>query len=143
MNLLNNTLKFTTKNHITVNINHHNDNHNKPHLMIAISDNNININEQTLAQLFESFAQDNSNTTHHYGNNDLKLTINKELIKIMNDRIKMQNTLNQNTHFTFNIPLLAKQETPNELNRLLAEHTTLLTSLDNLNLNTINHLLEH
>lgn len=141
MNLLSNALKFTAEGHVAVSVSRRSDSHGRPHLVIAVSDSGIGISEQALAQLFESFAQGDSSTTRRYGGSGLGLAISKELVEMMGGRIEVQSTLGQGTRFAFDMPLLAEQETPDELSRLLAGRTALLASLDGLGLDAMSRLL--
>lgn len=141
MNLLSNALKFTAEGHVAVSFSRRSDSHGRPHLVIAVSDSGIGISEQALAQLFESFAQGDSSTTRRYGGSGLGLAISKELVEMMGGRIEVQSTLGQGTRFAFDMPLLAEQETPDELSRLLTGRTVLLASLDGLGLDAMSRLL--
>ncbi|MGQ7957334.1 7TM diverse intracellular signaling domain-containing protein [Pseudomonas sp. SP16.1] len=141
MNLLSNALKFTAEGHVAIGVSRRSDSHGRPHLVFAVSDSGIGINEQALAQLFESFAQGDSSTTRRYGGSGLGLAISKELVEMMGGRIEVQSTPGQGTRFAFDIPLLDETDQPDPLTQLVAGRTVLLASLDGLGLDAASRLL--
>ena len=141
MNLLSNALKFTADGHVAVNVRLRNDSQGDPHLVFAVSDSGIGINDQALAQLFESFAQGDSSTTRRYGGSGLGLAISKELVEMMGGHIEVQSTPGQGTRFAFDIPLASTDAAPDPLRHLLNGHTALLTSLDGMGLDALSRLL--
>ncbi|MEX6502177.1 hybrid sensor histidine kinase/response regulator [Pseudomonas zhanjiangensis] len=141
MNLISNALKFTAEGHVAVNVCRRSDSHGAPHLIFAVSDSGIGIDEQALAQLFESFSQGDSSTTRRYGGSGLGLAISKELVELMGGRIEVQSTPGHGTRFAFDIPLARAANEDEPLNDLLRGRPALLTSLDGLGLDALSRLL--
>ena len=141
MNLLSNALKFTAEGHVSLNVSRRSDSQGNPHLIFAISDSGIGISDQSLTQLFESFAQGDSSTTRRYGGSGLGLAISKELVEMMGGRIEVQSTPGQGTRFAFDIPQTSEEQPADPLCELLKGRTALLTSLDGLGLDALSRLL--
>ncbi len=89
LNLVGNAVKFTDKGHIKLaanNIYKTND-RTKADLTITIEDTGIGIPRQEQEDIFESFRQQDGQSTRKYGGTGLGLSISKRLIEMMNGRI--------------------------------------------------------
>jgi signal transduction histidine kinase len=141
LNLLSNALKFTAVGHVALNVSRRSDAEGQLHLVFAVSDSGIGINDQALDKLFESFAQGDSSTTRRYGGSGLGLAISKELVEMMGGRIEVQSTPNQGSRFVFSVPNAIKSLASDPLYELLKGRTALLSSLDGLGLDALSRLL--
>jgi len=141
MNLLSNALKFTAEGYVSVSVSRRSDSHGNPHLLFAVSDSGIGIDQHGQSQLFESFAQVDSSTTRRYGGSGLGLAISKELVEMMGGGIEVQSTPGQGTRFSFNVPLSETSEAVDPLDELLRGRTALLGSLDSQGLDALSRLL--
>lgn len=140
MNLLGNALKFTQEGHVALTLSRRSDSQGQLHLVFAISDSGIGIRDDSLTQLFKSFAQGDSSTTRRYGGSGLGLAISKELVEMMGGRIEVQSTPGQGSRFAFDIPL-RPGIAGDDLSALLENRTALLCSLDGQGLDCLGHLL--
>jgi signal transduction histidine kinase/CheY-like chemotaxis protein len=141
MNLLSNALKFTQQGHVTLTISRRSDSQGQLHLVFAVSDSGIGIGDDSLTQLFKSFAQGDSSTTRRYGGSGLGLAISKELVEMMGGRIEVQSTPGQGSRFAFDMALHPAADTHDELAELLDNRIALLCSLDGQGLDCLGHLL--
>ncbi|WP_137971680.1 hybrid sensor histidine kinase/response regulator [Pseudomonas sp. F(2018)] len=141
MNLLGNALKFTQEGHVALTLSRRSDSQGQQHLVFAVSDSGIGIHDDSLAQLFKSFAQGDSSTTRRYGGSGLGLAISKELVEMMGGRIEVQSTPGQGSRFAFDIPLCAATAGEDDLATLLENRIALLCSLDGQGLDCLGHLL--
>jgi hypothetical protein len=100
-NLTSNSIKFTDKGGIKINIQliAKRDNVNK--IKVEISDTGIGISEQNKKVLFESFSQVDNSSTKSYGGTGLGLAISKELCKMMNGNIGVETKLGEGSTFWF------------------------------------------
>src|SRR5690606_35799513 len=105
LNLLNNALKFTEHGCVMLEVGVQGP-ADAPRLLFSISDSGIGMREETIAQLFVSFAQGDSSTTRRYGGSGLGLVISKELVEMMGGRIEVQSTPGQGSCFSGDLPLL-------------------------------------
>lgn len=141
MNLLGNALKFTQEGQVTLSISRRSDGLGQLYLVFAISDSGIGIRDDSLTQLFRSFAQGDSSTTRRYGGSGLGLAISKELVEMMGGRIEVQSTPGLGSRFTFDMPLRPAAEARDELVELLSSRSALLCSLDGQGLDCVGNLL--
>lgn len=141
MNLLGNALKFTQEGHVALTVSRRGDSQGRLHLVFAVSDSGIGIRDDSLTQLFKSFAQGDSSTTRRYGGSGLGLAISKELVEMMGGRIEVQSTPGQGSRFAFDIPLSDGVVPRDELTALLESRTALICSMDSQGLDCLSHLL--
>ncbi|MGR6874470.1 response regulator [Pseudomonas sp. HK3] len=104
LNLVSNSLKFTSKGGIHIDVHCLNCNGNIQ-LEFRIIDTGIGIPENKLNSLFEAFTQVDSSTTRKYGGTGLGLQITKRLIELMGGKIHVESQLNEGSTFIFNIVL--------------------------------------
>jgi signal transduction histidine kinase len=104
LNLVSNSLKFTTQGGIHIDIHCLNANGNIQ-LEFRIIDTGIGIPKDKLNSLFEAFTQVDSSTTRKYGGTGLGLQITKRLIELMGGSIHVESELNEGSTFIFNIVL--------------------------------------
>ena len=104
LNLVSNSLKFTTQGGIHIDIHCLSANGNIQ-LEFRIIDTGIGIPKDKLNSLFEAFTQVDSSTTRKYGGTGLGLQITKRLIELMGGSIHVESELNEGSTFIFNIIL--------------------------------------
>ncbi len=103
LNLLNNSVKYTKKGTIALNIsNKRNDDIST--LIIKVQDTGIGIKKEDYDKLFEKFARLDLDKNQTIEGTGLGLLITKELINIMNGKITFESTYNVGTEFTVTIP---------------------------------------
>ncbi|MFY0642473.1 MAG: response regulator [Bermanella sp.] len=104
LNLVSNSLKFTTQGGIHIDIHCLNAN-GSIQLEFRIIDTGIGIPKDKLNSLFEAFTQVDSSTTRKYGGTGLGLQITKRLIELMGGSIHVESELNKGSTFIFSIVL--------------------------------------
>jgi len=74
-------------------------------LRVTVSDTGIGIAPQTLASLFEPFAQADSSTSRRYGGTGLGLVISRQLVEMMGGQIDVRSAPQQGSDFSFTVRL--------------------------------------
>jgi signal transduction histidine kinase/response regulator of citrate/malate metabolism len=94
LNLIGNAVKFTESGYIKLSANkiYTEDEHSKVDLIIAVEDSGIGIPADQQALIFESFRQQDGQSTRQYGGTGLGLAITKRLIEMMNGQISVKST---------------------------------------------------
>ncbi|TGK02513.1 response regulator [Leptospira selangorensis] len=105
-NLLSNSLKFTEKGKISLEIRP--DGYQK--ILISVSDTGIGIPEEKQMSIFEAFQQADGSTSRKYGGTGLGLSISRELAKILGGHISLESKVNQGSVFSLLLPLEMKPE---------------------------------
>jgi len=101
VNLIGNSLKFTTSGEVVLHVTQELDSAQEPVLHLAVRDTGIGIASDKLASIFEAFSQEDSSTTRKYGGTGLGLTICARLVEAMGGRIWVESTLGQGSIFHF------------------------------------------
>ncbi|GAB6178341.1 hypothetical protein JCM16814_32320 [Desulfobaculum senezii] len=104
LNLVSNAIKFTAHGDILLRVRHtmHND---RLRIDVSVSDTGIGIAPDRIAHIFESFEQENTSTSRHYGGSGLGLAITAQLTKLMGGSIGVTSTQGKGSTFSFNILL--------------------------------------
>jgi PAS domain S-box-containing protein len=100
-NLIGNAVKFTDEGHIRITVITvvNTKNPNKIDLQIAIEDTGIGIQPDQQESIFESFVQQDGQSTRMYGGTGLGLAISKNLIEMMNGQIKVTSSVGKGSVF--------------------------------------------
>lgn len=138
INLISNSIKFTEKGHIKLEISLDKLTKNNASIVFEISDTGIGISEDKQDKIFSEFEQANKETTRLYGGTGLGLSIVKRLIELQHGSIKLESKEGEGTKISFTISFALnekrpKQEIQTELksNNLNLEHTKILLVEDN------------
>lgn len=102
-NLLGNSVKFTEKGYVRLDIETIFEQHNTIELKFSIKDTGSGIQESKLESIFESFSQASSDTTRKYGGTGLGLTISRHLINLQGGNIGVSSKLNEGSTFYFSL----------------------------------------
>ena len=100
-NLTSNSIKFTDKGSVSINLSLENKNGNLNKIKVEIADTGIGISEDNLQKLFNYFSQVDNSSTKSYGGTGLGLAISKELCKMMNGDIGVKTALGEGSTFWF------------------------------------------
>ena len=101
LNLIGNAIKFTDSGYIKLCANkiHTEDAHSKVDLIIAVEDSGIGIPAEQQALIFESFRQQDGQSTRKYGGTGLGLAITKRLVEMMNGHILVESSPGKGSRF--------------------------------------------
>lgn len=99
-NLLSNSLKFTDKGHIHLQVQSVD---NGKQLQFSVKDTGIGMNEKQCAELFKPFSQVDDSSSRRYGGAGLGLSICKNLVELMGGRIWVESIPNQGSSFHFTV----------------------------------------
>lgn len=106
INLLGNSLKFTSKGKIDLLVQgDHIEQNGDFQLHVEVRDTGIGLPEGNTEKLFAAFTQADMSSTRRYGGTGLGLAISQELVKLMNGRIWCKNNQPNGCSFFFTIKL--------------------------------------
>jgi PAS domain S-box-containing protein len=112
-NLIDNSLKFTEKGFVGVDVELKKDDSTLPGtLLFKISDTGIGINPTYQAKVFSSFSQADSSHSRKFGGTGLGLSISKSLVELMGGKIWFESVPDRGTSFYFTLPLVQKKAHP-------------------------------
>lgn len=100
INLIGNSLKFTEKGSIDVEVRRENNN-----VKFSVADTGIGIAKKDFGKVFKRFSQLESAYTRKVGGTGLGLSICKEMIKAMNGDIWFESRLGKGSKFSFLLPI--------------------------------------
>ena len=104
INLAGNSLKFTEKGEIAINVKILKREDEKVSLHFTVKDTGIGIPKEKQAKIFESFSQVDSSTTRKYGGTGLGLSICKQLAEQMGGKIWVESEVSKGSTFHFTLP---------------------------------------
>lgn len=116
INLLSNSIKFTTKGHIKINVVLEKESFDLSYLHFEVEDSGIGLTLEQVKRIFEPFEQADSSISREYGGTGLGLTICQNIVKAMGGHaIEVFSRPNEQTTFYFNLPLMHPSEEEIEL----------------------------
>ncbi|NQU44705.1 response regulator, partial [bacterium] len=95
LNLVGNSLKFTTEGEIVLHISVESRSEDSVQLLVAVSDTGIGVSEDKRGLIFESFAQADGSTTRRFGGTGLGLAISRQLAEMMGGRIWVESPVSE------------------------------------------------
>jgi signal transduction histidine kinase/CheY-like chemotaxis protein len=107
LNLLGNSLKFTDKGTVSIEVSPIDDPNNTAtqRIRFEVKDSGIGMPEAVRARLFEKFSQADSSISRRFGGTGLGLAISKQLVDLMGGRIWVESTPGTGSTFSFEIAL--------------------------------------
>jgi len=100
LNLIGNAVKFTDKGYIKLSVHKvFTEKEGCLDLIIAVEDTGIGIPKLQQARMFESFTQQDGQSTRQYGGTGLGLAITKRLVEMMNGKITLRSTVGKGSVF--------------------------------------------
>ena len=102
-NLLSNACKFTSVGKISLEVVKTAQEGNRIELFFLVLDTGIGIDKEGQDKLFKSFSQVDASISRRYGGTGLGLNISKQLVEMMDGKIRVQSELHKGTMFSFHI----------------------------------------
>jgi PAS domain S-box-containing protein len=110
INLAGNSLKFTEKGEIAINVKILKREDDKVSLHFTVKDTGIGIPKEKQAKIFESFSQVDSSTTRKYGGTGLGLSICKQLAELMGGKIWVESEISKGSTFHLTLPSIVVEK---------------------------------
>jgi PAS domain S-box-containing protein len=107
-NLLSNAVKFTDEGSVKIKVNVSEADSEHDWVTIAVIDTGIGIADERQQKIFESFSQENIDTTRRYGGSGLGLAITRRIIQKFNSQIKLTSEKGKGATFSFTLKLKRK-----------------------------------
>ena len=101
VNLLSNSIKFTSQGGITIEME---DQPGRGGIEIRIQDTGIGIKPEDLSKIFDAFHQVDGTTTREFGGSGLGLTIVKQLVDLLKGDIRVQSEFGKGSTFILSLP---------------------------------------
>lgn len=117
-NITGNAIKFTEKGYVKI-ICDTARSKNGVHFRITVEDTGIGIAQDKIADIFESFAQAETDITRKFGGTGLGLSISKKLTEILRGNIDVKSEPGKGSSFIVSLPF--RSATEKEANVLIAE----------------------
>lgn len=101
VNIVGNAVKFTDDGYIKLSVRKEwvGKEHGKINLIISVEDTGIGVPTDQQELIFESFRQQDGQSTRKYGGTGLGLSITKKLVEMMNGEIKLKSTIGEGSLF--------------------------------------------
>jgi two-component system, sensor histidine kinase len=104
-NLLSNAIKFSERGEVLLEVRRRLLDNGRVELGIEVVDSGIGIDEQTMSQLFNRFAQGDSSRSRRYGGTGLGLEISRNLARLMEGDITVSSQPGKGSRFLLTLPL--------------------------------------
>lgn len=119
-NLLSNAIKFTQEGDKVVLHVRRSELNSEPWLQLKVSDTGVGISEEDLGSIFQRFYQADSSSTRTWEGTGIGLSLTKDLVEMMDGKIKVESQLGEGTHFTILLPIKCSKSTrPFEVNSMV------------------------
>jgi PAS domain S-box-containing protein len=109
-NLLSNALKFTENGEVILTIEKRQNQNDSDILYFEVRDTGIGIASERQEKIFESFSQEEAETTRKFGGTGLGLAITKDILKLMNAAIHVSSEKGKGSAFSFTLALKKHQK---------------------------------
>ncbi|MCP3962691.1 MAG: response regulator [bacterium] len=103
VNLLGNSIKFTSEGGVTVRVRTRATSSTFHELRISVQDTGVGIPADRVDRIFESFSQADASTTRKFGGTGLGLTISKHLAELMGGKIWVESEVGKGSTFHFTV----------------------------------------
>jgi PAS domain S-box-containing protein len=114
VNLIGNSVKFTEKGEICINVSTYSKKDNI--IQFSIHDTGIGISDDHINRLFKPFSQADTSTTRKFGGTGLGLAISHRIVELMHGRMWVESEVGEGTTFFFTIKA---NPAPNQMNNPL------------------------
>lgn len=103
INLCSNSIKFTEKGHVYLNVSYVAESSN---LIFEVIDTGIGMTPKQKEKIFNPFEQADSSTTRNYGGTGLGLTLSKQLTEMLNGELTVESLVSIGSRFTVTIEIV-------------------------------------
>lgn len=103
-NLVGNAMKFTQTGEVRLTVSTTKVYMTKCYIKFSVKDTGIGIDRKKIDIIFDSFTQENYNTTATYGGTGLGLPICKKLVQLMNGKMNVESKKGKGSIFSFELP---------------------------------------
>lgn len=103
-NLVSNAVKFTEKGEIVIRAETLDVSAKSAKVRFSVSDTGIGISDARKEAIFESFTQEDMSTTRKYGGTGLGLSISRQLVEMMDGKIRVASQVGKGSVFSFDVP---------------------------------------
>lgn len=104
INLVGNALKFTVQGSVIIEVDCNSQKPEACELLVTVKDTGIGIAKNKQQMIFESFTQNNAQTSRKYGGTGLGLAIVKQLTELQKGKVWVKSNLGAGSTFSFSIP---------------------------------------
>ncbi len=101
INLLGNSIKFTPKGEVSVDVQSETDSEDELFLHFSIKDTGIGIPKEKQEKIFNAFEQADGSTTRKYGGTGLGLAVSTQLVQMMGGKIWLESEVGAGSIFHF------------------------------------------
>ncbi|WP_243397397.1 ATP-binding protein [Crocosphaera subtropica] len=141
VNLIGNSLKFTSKGYIKVSLSMQNLYGNYGTLKIEVQDTGIGIKDEDKQQIFEAFIQSQGQDNYRYGGNGLGLFITQKITEFLGGTITLDSEWGEGSTFTL---MFADVEIVNSTNVLQQESCEItLNDIETMTILVVDNIPEH
>ena len=110
INLLGNSIKFTEKGYVSLDIDRVAQAPNYQSLKFTVVDTGIGMSEEFMHRLFDKFTQEEGATNRRFEGTGLGMSISKELVQLMGGEIQVTSTKGEGTKICFELQLHVGEE---------------------------------
>lgn len=115
LNLIGNSIKFTVKGYIQIDVKLLNLTNNEATIEFRIKDSGIGIPQEQLEQIFNRFYRANPSFTGRHSGQGIGLYIVKKYVELLNGQIDFFSQLGQGTEFIISLKMQVCEEVPQEV----------------------------
>lgn len=109
LNLLSNAIKFTDHGQVSLDVEHRDGT-----LRIAVADTGPGIPPEHHQRIFEPFWQADPGSSHHAGGTGLGLAVTRQLVELLQGRVRLESRPGRGTRFTVELPARPPEAAPAE-----------------------------
>lgn len=134
INLLGNSIKFTTEGEIELYIHKIERNKRRDVIRFEVRDSGIGISKSNLKKIFQAFSQEDNSITRKYGGTGLGLTISNRILQLMRSKLMVSSVVGEGSTFYFDLESVVGEEP--KINVDDFKHTEKPVSISEENVNT-------
>lgn len=110
INLLGNSIKFTSKGEIELIIQKVESSKKRELIHFLVRDTGVGISKSNLKKIFQAFSQEDNSITRKFGGTGLGLTISNRILQLMNSKLTVTSEVGEGSTFSFYLAAVAGEE---------------------------------